>query len=354
MPLDISFSSNPTNSVSKTYIDQNYVNTEGDTLQGDLDINSNKIINPSEISFHGSNSKIYHVLDNDIDGLVIQNNATCLFKDNDNIKLAILNNAVDLFGNKLINTGEITFGHCNSKIFHNSETDEDGLIIQNKKSCVFKDKRNNVNMSILNDTIDVNNNTISNLGTPTSNTDAVNKQYVDSIFQSDINLNNHKITNLSYPTNDSDAANKEYVDLEVYGSRETLTTLLVDKTNRFKPQIYTNLITSSNEHIIEISRPSWFAVMITVKMFSGFKNCFILRTQANEDFILTHKGEGLPGTYNYNINYYGKVKISYVNDNQLTLSAFNFGYTVDRNPGYFITRDNHRNYGIVSCVIFNQ
>lgn len=85
MPLDISFSSNPTNSVSKTYIDQNYVNTEGDTLQGDLDINSNKIINPSEISFHGSNSKIYHVLDNDVDGLVIQNNTTCLFKDSDNI-----------------------------------------------------------------------------------------------------------------------------------------------------------------------------------------------------------------------------------------------------------------------------
>ena len=47
MPIDISFKA--TNSLnkftSKVYADQNYVNVEGDTLQGDLNLNNNKIIN---------------------------------------------------------------------------------------------------------------------------------------------------------------------------------------------------------------------------------------------------------------------------------------------------------------------
>ena len=47
MPIDITFKtdSDPSNFTSKTYNDQNYINVEGDTLQGDLDLNNHKITN---------------------------------------------------------------------------------------------------------------------------------------------------------------------------------------------------------------------------------------------------------------------------------------------------------------------
>ena len=49
MPIDISFESDTdlSNFASKTYNDQNYINVEGDTLQGDLDLNNHKITNVS-------------------------------------------------------------------------------------------------------------------------------------------------------------------------------------------------------------------------------------------------------------------------------------------------------------------
>ena len=47
MPLDITFKtdSDPSNFTTKTYNDQNYINVEGDTLQGSLDLNNHKITN---------------------------------------------------------------------------------------------------------------------------------------------------------------------------------------------------------------------------------------------------------------------------------------------------------------------
>ena len=47
MPIDISFKtdSDPSDFTSKTYNDQNYINVEGDTLQGDLNLNNHKITN---------------------------------------------------------------------------------------------------------------------------------------------------------------------------------------------------------------------------------------------------------------------------------------------------------------------
>ena len=44
MPIDISFKTD-SNAVATTYNDQNYINVEGDTLQGNLDLNNHKITN---------------------------------------------------------------------------------------------------------------------------------------------------------------------------------------------------------------------------------------------------------------------------------------------------------------------
>ena len=47
MPIDVSFKTDVTenNCTLKTSDDQNYINLEGDTLQGDLNLNNNKITN---------------------------------------------------------------------------------------------------------------------------------------------------------------------------------------------------------------------------------------------------------------------------------------------------------------------
>ncbi|MBI9038252.1 MAG: leucine-rich repeat domain-containing protein [Bacteroidales bacterium] len=68
--------------------------------------------------------------------------------------------------------------------------------------------------------LNMTNHTIINLSTPTANTDAATKLYVDNsgdnlgnhTATSILNMANHKITNLTTPTANGDAATKQYVD----------------------------------------------------------------------------------------------------------------------------------------------
>ena len=77
----------------------------------------------------------------------------------------------------------------------------------------------------MNGGIDMGDNKITNLETPTSNKDAATKKYVDDNTGTDpnfnssgvtmtgeINMGDNKITNVKTPTSDKDAANKKYVD----------------------------------------------------------------------------------------------------------------------------------------------
>ena len=81
--------------------------------------------------------------------------------------------------------------------------------------------------------LDLGNKKIVGLATPTSNTDAATKKYVDDntgspdlsdylekdgtfAMTGDLNLNNHKIKNLSNPTQDNEAVTKNYVDKLVH------------------------------------------------------------------------------------------------------------------------------------------
>ena len=84
--------------------------------------------------------------------------------------------------------------------------------------------RNNTEMLTLNDTgIDVMQNSIVNLAAPIQNTDAVNKQYVDTqdtlkvnkdgdTMTGNLDMNNNKICNVSTPVDNTDCTNKIYVD----------------------------------------------------------------------------------------------------------------------------------------------
>ena len=81
--------------------------------------------------------------------------------------------------------------------------------------------------------LNLNNNKIVGLATPTSNTDAATKKYVDDntgspdlsdylekdgtvAMTGNLNVGNNKIINLSKPTQDNDAVNKDYADKLVH------------------------------------------------------------------------------------------------------------------------------------------
>ena len=64
-------------------------------------------------------------------------------------------------------------------------------------------------------TLDMNNNRITNVGSPQTTTDAATKAYVDSsnpVGTEILDMNNNKITNVGSPITPSDVATKGYVD----------------------------------------------------------------------------------------------------------------------------------------------
>ena len=91
MPIDINFneSDNNNSKANKFYNDQNYYNIEGDTLQGDIHLNGNKLI-------LSDNSKIY-----DIQKELIFDTSKFLFT---NI-LSGNQNLINCFNNRITNIG---------------------------------------------------------------------------------------------------------------------------------------------------------------------------------------------------------------------------------------------------------
>lgn len=82
-------------------------------------------------------------------------------------------------------------------------------------------------------------NRIQNVGTPTENSDAANKSYVDEAvanveqnptFEGNITLDGGTVTGLGTPTNDSDAANKGYVDTAVESVNSDINQINTDIT----------------------------------------------------------------------------------------------------------------------------
>lgn len=74
-------------------------------------------------------------------------------------------------------------------------------------------------VTLASNNVNLNNNKITNLSTPTAASDAVNKSYVDgktldtfTAPAANVTLNSFKITNLATPTVGTDAVNKSYVD----------------------------------------------------------------------------------------------------------------------------------------------
>ena len=122
------------------------------------------------------------------------------------------------------------------------------------------------NLTAPNNNLSLNSHKITDLATPTLSTDAVTKDYVDlnsisetaadakyylntttlnniTLASGDIDVNSHKITNLATPTNNSDAATKQYVD-----SNSAFTQAVAD-TLYYSNTVTLNNITAPNNNL---------------------------------------------------------------------------------------------------------
>jgi hypothetical protein len=144
--------------------------------------------------------------------------------------------------------------------------------------------------------LDLNNQKIINLATPTLNTDAANKGYVDgkiwttsqisdyiastlafrldqfTIPTSNINLNSNKIINLAIPTLGTDAANKGYVDSVVAGNSITLTGAVTGSGSGTINTILTPITTSEITDYVTATNSLIAAATISISKLAGFPN----------------------------------------------------------------------------------
>ena len=153
------FKPNNNNEINLNHTDKLYLNTTGDTLTGDLQMNNNKL--------YFDNNKTHSISYQEL-GL---------------LKYLQLNTV-------------------------------NGLAVVDSS---------NINLcQILNDSIDINKSKIKNVGDPSEETDAANKKYVDNNkssftgITSDLDMKNKKIINLGAPTDDNDSVTKVYCDTKVH------------------------------------------------------------------------------------------------------------------------------------------
>ena len=213
----------------------------------------------------------------------------------------------------------------------------------------------NLNLcQILNDSIDINKSKIKNVGDPTEETDAVNKKYADNltVFSansaitattadsanalnviSDLDMKSNKIINLSTPSNDNDSVNKNYCDLKV------------------RPNVYDTFIQSGTSIRFTINNnKNWSVCLLTIRFYDKRTSLVIPRNMSDITYDSTVRGDGSPGLSSYKYTYYGNIKITNVSDTHVNIQADKFGYNEDATTSYS-PRDNSASYGIESVVI---
>jgi hypothetical protein len=189
-----------------------YVNQAGDKMEGDLDMNSYKVMNG--------------VLDN----CVVTETPSA---DTHLVSKSYLDSRLTGFDAVYVNesgdtmTGELRMSQSKLTGLPNPSEDTDAV---NKR---YADKHRShftfgENALQVQKSVDMNSNKITELPDPVNASDAVNKKYVDNLqnkhvnhftlardkleMKKNVDMNSNKITELPNPENPSDAANKGYVD----------------------------------------------------------------------------------------------------------------------------------------------
>ena len=217
--------------VSLTYINNNYVRSDGDTpLSGSLDMRGNTLynvadpVNPQDVvtKVYVDNTKGSGVIGRKIgDSVSIKENLDFLGKQ----KIKNLPEPVD-------EKDAVTKEYVDEK---DAVTKE---YVDDKTKNLFIDENDNIAFGL---NVDMEGNKIFSLPKPEQDQEPATKKYVDDLqnqyidkrgnvkFDRNINVSNHRIFALKDPKKDYEATNKKYVD-------DTITKRLQEEKDNFLPQ----------------------------------------------------------------------------------------------------------------------
>ena len=206
--------------VSLTYINNNYVRSDGDTpLSGSLDMRGNTLYNVSDpVNPQDVVTKVY--VDNTKGSGVIGR------KIGDSVSIK---ENLDFLGKQKI------------KNLPDPVNDHDAVTkeyVDNKTKNLFIDKNDNIAFGL---NVDMEGNKIFSLPEPEQDNEPATKKYVDDLqthyidkrgnakFERNINVGNNRIFALKDPKKDYEATNKKYVD-------DSITKRLQEEKDKFLPQ----------------------------------------------------------------------------------------------------------------------
>ena len=147
--------------ISKAVMDNSYVNTEGDLMTGDLNMNKNKLL-------FDDNTKVYYQKSDDFEGLIIFSKNGLIISSSSNLLMAVQDSSIFVNSHRItgLKNPEAEYDAVNRKYYENASNLKNGKIDKNLFPTNFN-------------TIDMGGNKITSLADPVNNTDACNKQYVD-------------------------------------------------------------------------------------------------------------------------------------------------------------------------------
>ena len=265
------------NTINLRHTDKLYVNTSGDLMEGELNMNNNKITNIATPTNDKDAVNKKYVNDNTIE----------IFDESKN-------------GYKISLVDERDSNDC-SLWCHGSSTGN--MLILSSNLGIQFNINNNIQLVISDNNIDFKGKRLSNVRTPVTAYECANKSYIDDLHA------------------------------------------------RLKPRVFNEFVRSSQSRSFTTDNTDWYGVQLNVLIYTNYYSVFILRSQAKKVFAIRHKGDGFPGQSDYIYNYYGEVFIKDVTSNSFIVEVKNFGYTSDSDLLNFRRRDNSGNYGVASVVI---
>ena len=204
----------------------NYLPLAGGTMSGAINLGTNKITNlGAPTSGTDATTKTY------VDTQIATKQTT-------------ITGAASTITSSNLTSNRVTISDNGGKIGISDITTTELNYLDNVTSNIQTQLNNKLSLSGGTMTGDINLGThkITNLGTPTSNTDAATKSYVDTAvanvsggvsgaylpltggtMSGEISMGNNKITNISTPTQNTDAVNKQYVDTQITSARPNIT-----------------------------------------------------------------------------------------------------------------------------------
>ena len=255
--------------VSLTYINNNYVRSDGETpLTGSLDMKGNTLynvadpVNPQDVvtKVYVDNTKGSGVIGRKVgDAVSIKENMDFLGKqkiknlpepvdDNDAVNKKYVDDQINFnstFSKRKAGGYEAkeNLYMRKNKILGLKEPLQDGeaatkKYVDDKTKNLFLDENDNIAFGL---NVDMDGNKIFSLPEPEQDSDPATKKYVDDLqthyidkkgnakFDKNINVGNNRIFNLKDPKKDYEATNKKYVD-------DTITKRLQEEKDNFLPQ----------------------------------------------------------------------------------------------------------------------